>query len=332
MLIDKTQLVIITESSRVIRKTSSCVFGGAVALYLFTSLPSHAFAKVAQMAIATAMIAVCDRLDKLSVTIDGYEKATFTASEKGYQKWVNKSLLSPKPMPEIESQQSIAVLEASVEVEPISVTEALNKPHIMLLGETGSGKSTLVKYLVSQTQSATLVLDSHAAPDDWNNMDVIGMGRDYKAIGDEVANLVKLMNQRYAKRSDGQKSFEPLIVIIDEFPACVANLGKSFTANIMLLVRESRKVSIRLIILAQGSEVKTLGIEGQGAIRECFAMVYLGKFAKNAAKSLHDEQLVKYVNGLKRPALLDDRVCELPNIGKVNLNILPMPTDYLDLK
>jgi hypothetical protein len=105
------------------------------------------------------------------------------------------------------------------------------------------------------------------------------MGRNYPAIGQEVDRLVKLMDTRYEARGKGQKQFEPLIVVLDEFPACVANLPKSFTENIMLLVREARKISIKLIVLSQGSEVKSLGIEGQGSIRECFAMIAIGKFA-----------------------------------------------------
>jgi hypothetical protein len=147
------------------------------------------------------------------------------------------------------------------------------------IGSTLGGKSTLVKFLVSHASAPSLVLDSHAAPDDWQNMNVIGMGRNYPAIGEEVDRLVKLMDARYAGRGKGQKQFEPLIVVLDEFPACVANLPKSFTENIMLLVREARKISIKLIVLSQGSEVKSLGIEGQGSIRECFAMIAIGKFA-----------------------------------------------------
>jgi hypothetical protein len=208
------------------------------------------------------------------------------------------------------------------------IKKALSKPHIMLLGETGSGKSTLVKYLVSQSSAPAIVLDVHAAPDDWQGMTVIGAGRNYKAVGDEVNRLVQLMNDRYELRGKGKTTFEPLLVILDEFPACVANLGKKFTESIMLLVREARKVGIKLIILAQGSEVKTLGIEGQGAIRECFAMVTLGKFAINAAKSLKDEQIIEFINNAQYPAMLDDLPCDLPSIGNLKLNLLPMPSDY----
>jgi hypothetical protein len=47
-------------------------------------------------------------------------------------------------------------------------------------------------------------------------------------------------------------------------------------------VREGRKVKFRLVMLTQGKEVKTLGIEGEGTIRDCFLSVYLGRFAHGA--------------------------------------------------
>jgi hypothetical protein len=136
------------------------------------------------------------------------------------------------------------------------------------------------------------------------------------------------MDARYQARSQGQKQFEPLLVLIDELPAAAANLGKAFTDNIMLLVRESRKVSIRLIILSQGSEVKTLGIEGQGSIRECFAIVAIGKFATDRAKALKNEQVKQFIESAQYPAMLDDLPCELPKIDRVSLPSLPLPIDY----
>jgi hypothetical protein len=172
------------------------------------------------------------------------------------------------------------------------------------------------------------VLDSHAAPDDWQNMNVIGMGKNYRAIGEAVSQLVGFMDSRYQARSQGQKQFEPLLVLIDDFPAAAANLGKAFTDNIMLLVRESRKVSIRLIILSQGAEVKTLGIEGQGSIRECFAIVAIGKFATDRAKALKNEQIKQFIESSQYPAMLDNLPCELPKIDRVSLPSLPLPIDY----
>ena len=50
------------------------------------------------------------------------------------------------------------------------------------------------------------------------------------------------------------------------------------------LIREARKVKLRLILLIQSDLVDDLGIKGKGAIRKCFRFVRLGEFAKEYAK------------------------------------------------
>jgi hypothetical protein len=325
-----SQLLLISESQRVIRKASGCIFGAAMALYCSTVLPSHWLTKLSSMAIASMLSGISIRLDKLDGKyLSPYAAIGLQQSTVGYQQFVGQSMKPSASM----ATAAIAPIEVTTgeTVQYSDVRQALSKPHILVLGETGSGKSTLVKFLVSHAIAPALVLDSHAAPDDWQTLNVIGMGRDYEAIGKEVERLVALMDARYEARKLGQKKFEPLIVILDEFPACVANLGKGFTEAIMLLVREARKIGIRLIVLSQGAEVKALGIEGQGSIRECFAIVSLGKFATDRAKSLKDEQIKAAIAAAQYPAMLEDLPCQLPTIDSVNLNVLPMPSDYLEL-
>lgn len=232
---------------------------------------------------------------------------------------------------------TLAVRSPFSSIQPIAtartldIREALKKPHILILGETGGGKSTLVKYLVANAGYPAIALDPHASRTSWQNMTVVGAGRKFKEISKEVNSLIDLMNYRYELLFDGKEDFEPIIVIIDEFPAIVACNGKGFTENIMLLVREARKVAIKLIILSIGSEVKSLGIEGQGSIRECFAMVRLSKFALTHAKTLGDEQIKLMVESAQYPAMLDDMPCELPIINNVQIHSLSLPLDYLQI-
>jgi hypothetical protein len=121
-------------------------------------------------------------------------------------------------------------------------------------------------------------------------------------------------------------------VILDEFPAVASELGKDATNAVKLIVREARKVNIKLILLAQGSEVKTLGIEGEGSLRESFAVVSLGKFATDRAKSIKDKSLLEAIAQQKRPAMIDDFPSTIPTIpDSVSLPILPLPKDYLAL-
>ena len=316
-------------SGKVIRYaswSSHAIFGCAIASCLATFIPSHISQKLVNVAIAPILFVISNRLDRLALYVTGYGAISEAQSHIQYRNWLDASLAPPR--------REVAIAPIELAPEPVQfsdIRKALSKPHILVLGETGSGKSTLVKFLVANAVAPSLVLDSHAAPDDWQSMTVIGMGRNYDAIGEEVERLVALMDARYEARGEGQKIFEPFIVILDEFPACVANLGKAFTENIMLLVRESRKVAIRLIVLSQGAEVKALGIEGQGSIRECFAIVALGKFATDKAKSMKDEPLKLAISSAEYPAMLDEFPCQLPKIDGVTLKVLPMPKDYLAL-
>lgn len=317
------QITYVIESRRIAKYGNIACFALGISACVICILPSHWSMKLSNLAIASGLFITSHKLEKLQKWADDYSHATNHESIKGYAQHLNSSFAPPR--------REVAIAGSEVAPVPVKFADiktALSKPHMLLLGETNSGKSTLVKFLVSHASAPSLVLDSHAAPDDWQNMNVIGMGRNYPAIGQEVDRLVELMNNRYELRGQGQKQFEPLIVVLDEFPACVANLGKSFTENIMLLVREARKVSIKLIVLSQGSEVKSLGIEGQGSIRECFAMIAIGKFATEKAKSMKDEQIKTFIESAQYPAMLDDLPCQLPKIDRVSLPVLPLPKDY----
>jgi hypothetical protein len=202
----------------------------------------------------------------------------------------------------------------------------------MILGETGSGKSTICKYLVSQVNAPCLIIDPHAAPTDWRGFTVTGSGRNYEAIATEFERLANLMQIRYEQRDKGISQFDPLIVIIDEFPAIASSLGKGATDTVKLLAREARKVSIRMCLLSQGAEVKTLGLEGEGSIRECFAMLRLGNFALTHGKQSKDKNIGEALEQSDRPAMLDQLPCNLPILSDAQtMPVLPLPIDYLKL-
>jgi hypothetical protein len=140
------------------------------------------------------------------------------------------------------------------------------------------------------------------------------------------------MQIRYEQRDKGISQFDPLIVIIDEFPAIASSLGKGATDTVKLLAREARKVQIRMCLLSQGAEVKTLGLEGEGSIRECFAMLRLGNFALSHGKLLKDKGIGEALENSDRPAMLDQLPCNLPILSdSQTMPVLPLPSDYLEL-
>ena len=87
-----------------------------------------------------------------------------------------------------------------------------------------------------------------------------------------------------------------------------------------------------MCLLSQGAEVKTLGLEGEGSIRECFAMLRLGNFALSHGKSLKDKAIGEVMETCDRPAMLDQLPCNLPILSDAQtMPVLPLPNDYLEL-
>jgi hypothetical protein len=307
--------------------SSHAIFGSAIALSLSTFIPSHLSQKLINITLTPILFAVSNRLDRLALYADGYGSISEAQSHIQYRNWLDASLQPPKR--EIQVQ---APVEATAPVKYAPIESSLKKPHLMILGETGSGKSTICKYLVSQVNAPCLIIDPHAAPTDWRGFTVIGSGRNYGDIATEFERLANLMQIRYEARDKGISQFDPLIVIIDEFPAIASSLGKGATDTVKLLAREARKVSIRMCLLSQGAEVKTLGLEGEGSIRECFAMLRLGNFALSHGKSLKDKNIGEALETCDRPAMLDQLPCNLPILSdNQSMPVLPLPNDYLEL-
>jgi hypothetical protein len=307
--------------------SSHAIFGSAIALSLSTFIPSHLSQKLINITLTPILFAVSNRLDRLALYADGYGEISEAQSHASYRNWLDASLAPPKR--EIQVQ---APVEVTAPVKYAPIESSLKKPHLMILGETGSGKSTICKYLVSQVNAPCLIIDPHASPTDWRGFVVTGSGRNYEAIATEFERLANLMQIRYEARDKGQSQFDPLIVIIDEFPAIASSLGKNATDTVKLLAREARKVSIRMCLLSQGAEVKTLGLEGEGSIRECFAMLRLGNFALSHGKSLKDKNIGEALENSDRPAMLDQLPCNLPMLSdNQSMPVLPLPSDYLAL-
>jgi len=324
-----SQVVATTESPRVIRKASTCVFVGAMMLYGSTALPSHWLTKLSSMAIASGLVYVSHRLDKLESLLSPYQAISHQQSVAKYQEWLGHSMKPPA-----REVVVAAPVEPPAPVKFADVKQALSKPHVMLLGSTGDGKSTLAKHLAANCTAYTIVIDPHAAPDDWGNLPVFGAGRNYKEIAEIMRVILALMQARYDARNQGKKQFDPLVVICDEYPAIVASAeaGKVASSWMKLVSREARKVAIRLVVLTQSPEVKAIGLEGEGSVRDNFCFIKLGEFALDHAKALKDEAIKLAVESCDRPAMLGNLPCNIPQLNdRVAMPIMSIPADFAEL-
>jgi len=149
-----------------------------------------------------------------------------------------------------------------------------------------------------------------------------------------MAVTLELLQVRFDARDRGVKQFDPIIIICDEYPAIIASseAGKVASSWMKLISREARKVSLRLVVLTQSPEVKAIGLEGEGSVRDNFCFVRLGEFALDHAKSLKDEQIKSAIENADRPAMLGNLPCAIPTLSdRLAMPVVSMPSDYQEL-
>lgn len=209
--------------------------------------------------------------------------------------------------------------------------------HLLVIGSTGGGKTTLIQWIVSSfcSESDVIVIDPHYKPGEWVGLTVLGKGRNFSEAEEAMVRLRSEMDKRYKKRAQGIEDWNRLVVIIDELPALIASTDQ-VKDIIPALSQEARKVGITLIILATGWEVVTLGLEGKGSQRNNFTKIEMGKFAHEKAKKLKDQKLLHQLQSVPRGCLVDNELAIIPdlssfqngNSGNTNGNNgKPLPVD-----
>lgn len=151
--------------------------------------------------------------------------------------------------------------------------------HILIVGETNSGKSTAAKAILSARAARgeqVIILDPHAQPSSWAGLPAIGGGRNYQAIEAALKELQRELDSRFAEYSQND-NYKPtrLNIFIDEIPS-IASKCESWQEFFTTLSCEARKVNMSLICLTQSRLVDILGIKGRGDIRDNFVELLLG--------------------------------------------------------
>lgn len=184
---------------------------------------------------------------------------------------------------ELETKDAeLAALKATI--QPTTITEdserwlemLLAALHLLCIGHTGGGKTTLVHWLVTRRAQAgerVIVCDPDAAPGLWPACEVYGYGNDFPAINRALGEVAREVEQRRKLRGSGrQRLFTPLHLVIDEYQDTTADcpLAQELVEDVL---RRGRKLGVHLIIGVQDKLVKTMGFEGKGDLRKNFSYV-----------------------------------------------------------
>ena len=214
--------------------------------------------------------------------------------------------------------------------------------HLLIVGGTGDGKTYLCEHLAPHLGGKVIVCNPHNKPTDFQHFPSYCGGRNYgdwkkdklpaEAINKpqeffdkflsknlsfhpSVCHFIKIleneMNRRYELYHKGDFDYPMINIIFDEFCVATGKIGNGIEV-VLDLIKEARKVNIRLFLLVKSDQVKTLKIEGQGEIRKSLTYIRLGEFAREHCKKIGDPALYNYCLENDHPIIVEDRLGKLP--------------------
>lgn len=230
----------------------------------------------------------------------------------------------PPALPQLQEPAPLLPLQNIVPHE-VWFEKAANALHLIIIGESDSGKSTTARALTNASTALgrVIALDPHGRAKDWPNVTIVGNGRNYEAIDQAMKAATEELTTRYKAYDKGQDDFSRLTFLVDETTA-IAKKCKAWPQFFEEIATEGRKVNMRLIVLIHGKGVKTLNLEGQGDLRNNLIFLYLGKhaIAQLAESSQQDRPAVFELNGVNR--LIDtSKLLELATPQRPLTPILP---------
>jgi hypothetical protein len=142
---------------------------------------------------------------------------------------------------------------------------------LLLVGAPGSGKSTAARVLVRSFMAAgaqVVIIDPDGAA--WpRGCKMVGAPDDWPAIDAELKRIASLATQRRAAYQRGCRTFDPLLILIDEAPMVLRSCDDAL-AIVSDLARRGRKLAMSVMLLSQDTQSRTLGLEGQTKLLEAF--------------------------------------------------------------
>lgn len=142
---------------------------------------------------------------------------------------------------------------------------------VLMFGGQGSGKTSFVEWYAEEKSNQgdeVIVFDVHRKFGAWKGLRVVGDGRNYKAIDEEILRIEKLITTRYQQFAT-EEFFNPrpITLIFEEFSKW-KNFCEHSDSFFLTALTDIRKVLIQVVFV---SHVKTMsGLTNQKGLLETF--------------------------------------------------------------
>lgn len=152
-------------------------------------------------------------------------------------------------------------------------------PHTLIIGATGTGKTTFTRALLGTRPGLLVVLTPKPDPSDWPAVPIITIGDDggFAELTTTFEQLDREVKRRLVASKRGLPVGDPLTIVCDDWPVLASECGKPATDLFKLVGRLGRSLRVRLVVLSQSERVKSLGLDGEGDAVDNFAKVLLGR-------------------------------------------------------
>lgn len=203
--------------------------------------------------------------------------------------------------------------------------------HLAIVGGTGDGKTTLTESLLQFLDEKSIAIDPHWKPGNYPGLPTVAKGRNYGeypaapipfdnlvsgkedcSYTEAIATIHQEMDRRYKLLKKGVPVGDRYTFILDEYTTFAGVHPKCSGSEVLSLIREARKVGLRLILIVQSDLLKDFKWEGQGAARKSLRWCRLGEFAATYASGVKDENLKNWVASQDYPILVDKVPAVLP--------------------
>jgi hypothetical protein len=201
-------------------------------------------------------------------------------------------------------RQEITPTSSSGNIQRLTLPEWLaifndrpdDAPHTLIVGISGTGKTTLAHAIAVARSGKLVILDPKWKPGKWAGVTAVPIDDDggYTHIEAALKTLLTELAARLVALKDGESNFEELTVVAEELPTLITECPSASTF-FKQVGRLGRELRICMIGLSQSDRVKSLGIMGEGDALDNYTLIRLGK---TASAAVHEART------MPRPAVL----------------------------